>query len=178
MKRFFKNVGSHIYLFLAWIVLSTIFWGWIFNIVTDTTPAKKITVFIEAESLDDKALAQYLSDDLPDGIKMVKVHPFSYAFFDSETLLSSDVFIVKESNIEKYSGSFYPLGEKFSPGEYYENGDGVLGFKVYDAAEQRGILSDYAVFGDEDCYIFIGAKSPHIEDGFALDTLKKLIEIK
>lgn len=180
MKRFLKNFSSQIYLYIAWIVLSTMFWGWIFNLVTDTVPAKKITVFIEAESVEETELSEKLEEELPEGIKMAQVHSFSYAFFDSQNLLNADVFIVKASNVEQYSGSFAPLpAELLSDGFEFSEKDSVkYGIKVYDAATKTGILNQYAEFGDEDCYLFLGADSVHLEDGAALFAAKRLLSIR
>ncbi|MBQ7670860.1 MAG: hypothetical protein IJS45_09095 [Clostridia bacterium] len=181
MKRFFKNLGSVLILMLAWAVVSTMFWGWIMNLVTDTVPAKKLTVFIEADKVDTDGVEDILYDGLSEGLTMVKVHPFSYAFFDSQTLLNSDVFVVKGSNIEQYIGSFEPLPDalKDSGYEYYVSEDGApLGIKVYDKASGTGILSEYVTYGDEDCYLFIGSSSPHLEDGAALFAAEKLLGAK
>ena len=181
MKRFFKNLGSVLIMMLAWAVVSTMFWGWIMNLVTDTVPAKKLVVFIEADNVNCEGVEDILYDGLPEGLTMVKVHPFSYAFFDSQTLLNSDTFIVKESNIEQYIGSFEPLPDSLvnEDREYYISDDGApLGIKVYDSAAENGILSEYVTYGDEDCYLFIGSSSPHLEDGAALFVAEKLLGAK
>lgn len=181
MIKFFKNLGSIITAILAWIVLSTLFWGWLFNLVTDTTPKHKVTIFIEGEAVEDDALALALEEDMPEGIKMVKVHPFSFAFFDSNTLLSADVYIVKKSNIEQYRDSFAPLGGKLSSGEYgevLEIDSEVLGIKVYDAASGEGILSDYVTYPGEDCYLFVGSSSAHLEDGISYIYAERLLNFK
>ena len=181
MIKFFKNLGSIITAILAWIVLSTIFWGWLFNLVTDTTPAHKVTFFIESEALEDDELAFLLEEDMPEGIKMIKVHPFSFAFFDSNTLLSADVYIVKKSNIEQYRDSFAPLDGALSSGEYgdvYAIDSEPYGIKVYDAATGEGILSSFATYPDEDCYLFIGSASAHLEDGISYIYAERLLNIK
>ena len=165
MRKFFKNLSSVLLAIVAWLVISTLFWNWVVNLVTDTVPAKKITVFIEADDVDTEAIERYLEEELPDGIKMAKAHPFSYAFFDSSNLLRADVFVIKASNVEQYSESL-DRNSEFS------------GVKIYDAGTKTGALTSVASFGGEDCYIFIGASSPHLEDGAAEYAAKRLIEYK
>ena len=52
-----KNIGSQFYLYLLWLLVSVLLWGWIFTMITDTTPDKKITIFIDAYAVEDKALS-------------------------------------------------------------------------------------------------------------------------
>ena len=42
--RFVKNVFSQLHTFILWALMSAIFWGWIFTLVTDAPAGKKITV--------------------------------------------------------------------------------------------------------------------------------------
>ena len=37
-----------------------------------------------------------LEEDLPEGIRMIRVHPFSYAAFDESALLQADLYIVHQ----------------------------------------------------------------------------------
>ncbi len=180
MKKFFKNLASVLIAIAAWCVVSSIFWGWIINLVTDTIPAKKVVIFIEAEKVDELSLEEALAPDLPDGIKMAKVHSFSYAMFDAQNLLNADVFIIKGSKIEEYSASLSPDAELPEGRFGYSDGDGLpRGVKVYDAATGEGCLKDFVdYYGDEDCYLFIGASSPHIGDGAAEYAAKLLLELK
>ena len=111
---------------------------------------------------------------------MAKVHSFSYAMFDAQNLLNADVYIIKASKIEEYSASLSSDAElpegKFG---YSEGGELPRGVKVYDGATGEGYLKDFVnYYGDEDCYLFIGASSPHIEDGAAEYAAKLLLEIQ
>ena len=179
MKKFFKNLSSVLIAVAAWCVVSSIFWGWVINLVTDTVPAKKVVIFIEAEKVDDLSLSEALYPDLPDGIKMAKVYPFSYAMFDAQNLLTADVFIIKASKIEEYSASLAESAD-LPAGEFGYSDDSSLprGVKVYDAASGKGYLTDYVEYGDEDCYLFIGASSPHLEDGAAEYAAKLLLDLQ
>ena len=95
--RVLKNIGSQVYLYLLWLLASVFLWGWIFTMITDTVPEKKVTIFVDAYALEDKALSIELEKELPEGIRMIRVHPFSYAMFQESTILNADIFIVKAS---------------------------------------------------------------------------------
>ena len=178
--RIFKNVFSKLYVFLIWIIFSTMIWGWIFNLVTDTTVDKKVTLFIEAPVLQDTELAVYLEEDMPEGIKMIKVHPFSYAMINADLLLGSDLFIVRESNIEQYAEDLAPIDPSLYDGdsEIYYIDSVAYGIKVYDHATKSGLAAEYIEYYDEDCYLFFGADSTHISDGAALRVAERLLELK
>ena len=83
-----KNIWSQLHRWVFWALLSTVFWGWIFTMVTDTVPEKKVTVYVLTEECRSTELALQLEEDRPEGIKMIKVHPFSYAAFGNRELLS------------------------------------------------------------------------------------------
>ena len=54
--RVLKNIGSQVYLYLLWLLASVFLWGWIFTMITDTVPEKKVTIFVDAYALEGKAL--------------------------------------------------------------------------------------------------------------------------
>ena len=77
--------------FVFWALLSTILWAWIFTLLTDTVPEKKVTLYVQTEDCRSVELTLKLEEEKPEGIKMVKVHPFSYAAFGNRELLEADV---------------------------------------------------------------------------------------
>ena len=177
--KLIKRVFSQLYLFLIWIILSTMIWGWVFNLITDTSADKKITVFVEVDEMKELELTLELEKDMPEGIKMIKVHPFSYALLDSNTLLGSDVFIVKASNIAQYAPDFALPPEGALPeGEVYYIDGAAYGVKVYDVKSGEGIAAEYITYADEDMYLFYGAGSTHLGDGKAEYTVRKLFELQ
>ena len=147
--RVLKNIGSQVYLYLLWLLASVFLWGWIFTMITDTVPEKKVTIFVDAYALEDKALSIELEKELPEGIRMIRVHPFSYAMFQESTILNADIFIVKASEIGDYIDSFDGAGEK-----------------IYDAQSGTGAATQYILYApegevNEDYYLFFGADSLH-----------------
>ncbi len=167
--RFLKNIVSQTHRWILWALLSAVFWAWIFTLLTDTVPAKKVTVFVQTEDCQAEALALRLEEELPEGIKMVKVHPFSYILFDNGELQVADLYVVRGSEMESLLADFAPLdgvdwaGADREPYVYEGRSYGV---KIWDAAAQTGAAKDYLGFEPgEDYYLCMNADSPHLGDG-------------
>ena len=107
---------------------------------------------------------------------------------DAETVterFGADLYIVPESEAEAYSGSFRSVeGAGFDPaGGYVRDGE-LWGIKVWDAASRTGIATEYIRYPDEDCWLFINAKSVHAAaltgtgDDAALAVARALLTIK
>lgn len=156
-----KNIFSQLHIYVAWIILSSLLWGWIFMLATDTSAAKKITVFAEVDNMHETELALFLEKDMPEKLKMIKVHKFSYAMFDSYTLLNADIYIVGSKNAEKYIESFAMLDEKDGFEYYYHNGV-AYGIKIFDRETKKGNATKYISYGDDDYYLFFGVNSVHL----------------
>ncbi len=162
--RLIKNVFSQLHSFALWMLMSFLIWGWIFTLVTDTSAEKKVTVYCNVPLIEDKAMALKLEENMPDGLKMVKVHSFRYVMFDMENMELGDIFILPESEIDTFRAELRPIS-------------GDVGEKVYDAASGTGIATEYITYGDEDYYLFLGGESVHLEDGVALEMAKKLMAL-
>ncbi|MGN1103642.1 MAG: hypothetical protein ACI4QI_02080 [Candidatus Coproplasma sp.] len=169
--RIIKNIFSKFYLYLLWAMLSVIFVGWIFTLITDTVPRNKVTLYADVLAIEDLDLREELEKSKPDNIKMVKVHPFTYVAFGS-SITGGDIYLVKESDIEEYISSFCPLDEEFTvryaDRGIYCNEEGIAyGIKVYDAATSIGCAMqyvDYSPAADEeaqDYYLFFNKDSLH-----------------
>ena len=160
-----KKIASQILVFLTFLVLSSMLWGWLFTVVTDTAPENKITIYIDCQTVADTALAARLEEDLPEGVRMVKVHPFSYAFFDSDAMEAADLFIVPKSKADVYRDSFAVCS--ISNENTLTLSNGVTGDKIYDAASGTGGAAKYITYINEageteDFYLFYGAASLHV----------------
>lgn len=183
--RVLRSILSRFYLYILWAFLALLVCGTVFTRLDDAPPAKKVTLFADVPAVEDRALAWELERSAPPEIRKVKVHPFSYAMFDSENLLGADLYIVPESEAEAYSGSFRSVeGAGFDPaGGYVRDGE-LWGIKVWDAASRTGIATEYIRYPDEDCWLFINAKSVHVAaltgtgDDAALAVARALLTIK
>jgi len=181
--RTIKNVLSQWHRWLLWLLLSFLFWTWIFTLLTDTTPDRKVTLYAQVAECRDRELALRLEEAKPEGLKMVKAHAFSYAMFDTADLESADLYIFHASELEKHLESLAPLdGETLGGGrEVWRTSDGqCYGIKIYDAASDRGAAQEYLRYDPgEDCYLCLNAASLHLEsgDGAALPIAEALLQL-
>ena len=183
--RVLRHIFSRFYAYVLWFFVAFLICGLVFSRLGDADAAHKVTLFVDVPSMRDVELAAALEEELPEGVRMIKVHPFSYAMFDSENLLGADLYIVPESEAEAYSGSFRSVeGAGFDPsGGYVRDGE-LWGIKVWDAASRTGIATEYIRYPDEDCWLFINAKSVHAAvltgtgDDAALAVARALLTIK
>lgn len=172
--KIIKNIFSKFYLYVIWAMLALMLWGWIFTLITDTAPKNKVTVYVDVVALDDVELTVELEKSKPDGIKMVKVHPFSYASFDATAIVDGDIYIVKQSDIEGYLASFCPLSQdllaQYSDRGLYSSEGEAYGIKVYDARTSSGCATKYIDYSPkggaeaEDYYLFFNKDSLHAGD--------------
>ncbi len=190
MKRI-KNFFSKLPPFVIWLLISFFFWSWIFNLVGDTSTFKKVSVYIDCNTCADLDLTVKLEDDLPEGIRMMKVHPLSYVAFDEATMLMGDILILRESRIEGLLPALHPVTGLVLAGEadtYYYDGT-PYGFRVYNAESGEGILSEYVTFltpeeQQEDFYLFFLYQSNHLgplresRDDAAIEVAARLLGMK
>ena len=167
MRRI-RKILSSLPKYLLWAVLSTLFWMWIFTLITDTSAEKKVVLYADVSALADPELAVRLEEAMPEGIRMIKAHNFSYSMFSGSELMAADIYIVAGSSIPDYYESFLPLPDRYmSPGEEtFSFQNTVYGLRVYDAASGKGAASSYITYpgGDhraEDYYLCFGVNSLH-----------------
>ena len=104
--------------FVLWAMMVIVLGGFVYNQITDTAPKNKIVLYADLKDFSGAdALAVELEKAKPDAIRMVQVHPFSYALFGSDALRGADLFIVPASHVEEYREWFAPLPEAFIPRE-------------------------------------------------------------
>ena len=160
-----KRILSQLHSFVLWLLISALFWSWIFTFVTDTSPDRKVTVYCKVPEVQEVNLAAALEERMPDGLKMIKAHSFDYVMFGTDAFYQGDVFIVPASEIEYYAEMLVPM-------------EGEQGVKVYDAAAGIGAATAYIRYGTEDYYLFLGAGSVHLEDGKALAVAQALLSLE
>ncbi len=165
--RFLRNVLSQLHSFAAWAIVAAIFTGWIFTNVTDTKAAKKVEIFVNAYETENMELRLELEENLPEGIRMIKVHRFTEALFGDRTFLNADIYIVRASDVEELRDAF--------------SGEGI---KVYDAETGSGAADGYISYWvpgaeSEDYYLFYGINSLHTgkQDTAAFYVAERFMEI-
>ena len=117
--RTLRNILRQLLLYVLCVILSAIAVTFIFGRITDTVPAKKVTVYADVRSIRSAELETVLGEDLPEGIKMVKVHSFEYELFGFSGG-GADIFIVEKSRAEDFIGNFAPLYDFLAPRDIFK----------------------------------------------------------
>ncbi len=177
-----KSLFSDLHRYLLWLLISIVFWGWIFTLITDTSADKKLVLCVDRPELQDHALTLELEKELPEGIRMVKVHPIDYYVFSQDELEHADLYIVKASRAGELSWLFLPLADTGLEPDGRETWslDGTAyGLCIYSAGSGEGALSSYIDYqtewdAPEDYYLFFGANSAHLSDGAARQLAERL----
>ena len=118
-----KNILSQLHTFILWAMLCALLWSWIYTFVGDTSRNKKVVIFIDAPAIETQKLDLRLEEHLPDGIKMIRVHDFSYDMFGTAT--PGDIYIVRESQLSQKLTEQPEALQSFEPPEGVAGMDGV-----------------------------------------------------
>ena len=116
--RILRNIWSQLHVYLVWLILGAVGWGFVFGILTDAPTEKKLVLFAEVGSIRDRELAADLEKEKPEGIRMIQVHSFDYVMLDESGLLNADLYIIPAENTENYRDSFRPLDPEKLPADY------------------------------------------------------------
>ena len=164
-----KKVLGLIPMMILWAMACVIGWSWVFTFLTDTDAAHKVTLFVDAEVPGETELASALEKNLPEGIRMVKVHPFSYALMDDSELRAADLYILRESQMETYRDWLRPLPKNMPYAETALRMDGAAwGLPAYLCDEScvavAGSCIRYSMPGKEKeaFYLCFGKHSLHM----------------
>lgn len=172
---------------LLWAVMTAFFWNWIFNLITNVPPSQTISLFADVTEMREVPLAAKLEEDLPDGIRKVKAHPFTYAMVNGGALRAADLFLIPASDAETYRDWFSPLPDKFRDRASLFDADGLpLGILV--ESSETGNENPYLTFippdrNPEAYYLVFGASSlhnpenPDAVDTAALDLAESLLKL-
>ena len=153
-----ERIARQIPLMILWAMLSALLWSFVFNLITDTDPAHKLTLFIDAETPGAAELAAELEKGTGEGIRMVKVHPFTYAMMDAGEINGADLYIVSEDRFGQFAGWYAEVPESLREGHELRESDGVpKGIRIPGGAAQPWI-----VFGDQPYWLTFGVRSRHL----------------
>ena len=178
--QFLKNLASIFHRLVICALLSAIFWGWVFGLVTQVQPAEKVSLYVYCPKLEDEALSIRLEEHRPEGIKAVEVHSFEYAIFGTD-IVGADLYLLPESQLSNFPDAF--CGEEISMDlPSLMTGDGAVVYRVYDGGTRTGIATEYITYFDdstppEDYYLAFGLNSAHLEDGAAMAVVEQLLQI-
>ena len=175
IKRFFSQLPVYI----LWLMFSAVLWLWIVGLITDTAPEKKVTVFLDVPAVEDAALSAALEEALPEGLKMIKAHSFSYVLFQSDALRAADLYVLPASEMAEFCPDLLPL-DGFSAADGWTQDGAVYGLRCHTAGDPDAPgLVQYAApdRAAEDHYICILKDSPHIDDGAAMRVALRFLEL-
>ena len=107
-------------------------------------------------------LVEKLEKALVGAVRMVKIHPFSYAMFDTGRLKQADLYIIPDSRAEEYR-------DWVMPGS---------GLPVYDPVSGQAVGEDCFLYSQTETYrLYMGNASVHLEDGLARKTSELLFSL-
>ena len=177
------NMLRQFHMYVIWILLSGVIVSFLFNLVTDTTQAKKVSIYADVPAVREAELETVLNEDLPEGIKMTKVHTFSYHTFGMGALGADDIYIVSAENIEQYIDGFAPVSEFLAPQDifqYYVHDGKPYGVLVKGSIWASGIAESYIDYEEGgEYYLFFGKDCVHPgKDGAAACIAEKLLQLR
>lgn len=173
----FKRFLSQLPAYLLWLLASVVFWSWIVSLRTDTVPEKKVTLFLDVPAVEDAALSAALETALPERLKMVQAHSFSYALFRSDALQKADLYVLPASEMAQFRPELLPL-EGFDASETWRDGGKGYGVRCYDAETRTGAAASFISYPAEDHYLCVSAASVHLDDGAALRIARRFLELE
>ena len=162
LQRLLRAFGRFFLPAVIWAMLALVFTGFVFNQITDAPPKDRIVIYADCELRDAPALAETLEKALDGKIRMVKIHPFTYAMFDSARLKQADLYIVPDSHAAEYQEWFLPEESA----------------AVYDPAAGISVAPDVFLYTDEPYRLYAGGSSVHLEDGLAREAAALLLAMK
>lgn len=162
LRKVLRALGRFILPALLWAALAMIFTGFVFNQITDAAPADKIVIYADCELQNAPELAEKLEQALDGSVRMVKIHPFTYAMFDSVRLKQADLYIIPDSHLADYR-------------DWLSAEEGI---PVSDPASGFAAAGDYFLYEPGGLYrIYTGRSSVHLEDGLTRRTADLLVSM-
>ena len=166
VRAFFRGASLVVPPLILWLFFVLIFGSFVFYRITDTVPARKISIYMDGVTAGEDQLAARMEKRMEGPVRMVKIHPFSYMMFGGDELKAADLFIVPDSGAEAYR-------------DWFAEGGGWL---MYDPESGTAVAGDtflYTADGKDEPYrMYIGAESPHLEDGLARRAAELLLSLE
>ena len=184
IRSFIRRFFSLFPLMLLWMMAVVMFGGFVFNQITDTVHARKIVIYADCEVTDAAALAARLEEGLPAPIRMVKVHPFTYAMFGSGSIASADLYIVPASHVPDYRDWFRSPPEGTEGAVPVPGAEDLSGIPVFIPGGIAAAAEYFAYDPAETWFLLFGSASPHMSgnegaaDGLAAEAARLLLSVQ
>jgi len=170
-KAFLRAVGRFLPAAFLWALAVLIGVGFLFTRITDAAPADKIVIYAHCDLKEAPELARKMELQLGGAVRMVKIHPFSYALFGSQQLKTADLYLLPDFRLQEFGDWFAPLP-----------GGGEDRLCLYDPEGAPSPVGKYFSFAEtapgERWWICFGAASPHREDGVARRAAEILLALE
>lgn len=162
MKLLFKRILKNLHRYILWAVIASVFTAWIFFLVTDVKPAKKITLLADVDGFVSAPLKEELSKEMPSGIRTIVVEPFSYIFLSGNMTGEADILIIPGFRIPEFADGLRTLEERPGADDAVYEGR-VVGRIVYNASSGEGSALSFIGYPDngENYYLCFSASSVH-----------------
>lgn len=162
MKRRSRKISELIPAFVIWLIVSIVFWGWIYTLITDTTAEYKICIAVDSIIADQTAFNAALEKDLRGNIRMIRAYPFTYAMMSDISLQNADILIIREENIPDYRIYIAALPEiETDLGKVVMDEEKPVGIRI--DPERAGLLKQFTGIENKEAFILcFGKNSIHL----------------
>lgn len=165
-----NKVLSKWYVFIVWLLISTFISFWAVDIRTNYKKEEVMTIFISADSYNDREISNKLSKEKIGNIKETNIkcvqindpnYYLAYSTFGTE---SSDLLILKIDMFDDESlKQFYPLDKlDDSLYDFYKIDEKPYGVIIHSKDDDH--INEIISYGNSDYAIFINPNSAHINN--------------
>ena len=171
VKVICKYLLSKWYVFVAWAVLSAVFWLWIVDLITRPTAEQKLSVFVCSESCEQSSLLEELGKVRPEyavqlDFKWVRPNDNLFGeYYDAFAVYGGDIIIMPKSKLSEISYVDYfeldveKVESRFGKTEYYYAANGnAYGIEI-EVEKSIGAQASGDTY-----YLFFNKNSLHLGD--------------
>lgn len=164
MRTARKKILDLLPLFLLWAMLSVLVWGFVFSRITDTDRAHKLVLCVDVPVPGEREMALEIKNGAGEGIRLVRVRPFTYAMMDGRTILEADLYLIAQERLGQYADWLLPLPESLLSAGRTVEWDGVpLGVLVRDGRSGGGLYPGWIQYEEQKDYcLCLGRRSLHV----------------
>ena len=160
----FKWILRNLHRYVLWALLSVVIWAWIFTLRFSAKAEEKVSLFAELPGISGNGLAMALEEDLPEGIRRVDPSNFDVGLFNQQSVLSGDLYLVPEAEIEMFASSLAPIDRTaFPDATFYEIDGEAYGILISDPETGFSVASDYVIYYQNvRCWLCFNRESIHL----------------
>lgn len=192
--EYLRKLIKQFYIYLIWIALVILIWPTAWKFFYNTTPAKKIVMYVHVYDYADPELAAAMEGGMLEKEKMVKILTFDQGSNHEDKFSTADLYLGDSGDTYTLSGDILPLTE-FAAAHpeytYYCINDVPYGVRIYDYSSQEAVMTEYISYRvtednlklgnnlstSSQYYVYVGANSLHNgQPGSIDDSAFKVLE--